>query len=164
MLRIDDRLLHGQVIFMWTKYLNIKGIIVANDEVIHDPIQMTAMKLSVPNHFKLLFKGIDDAVRILNNPRSQNMNILVMVSDPKDASRILRGIDDTSYIEKINIGNSGRIDKGQKKMLTKEVYVDEEDIQIMEEILNYPIPFEIQMVPTSNKVEVKEVLENYKMS
>ncbi len=46
MLRIDDRLLHGQVVFMWTKQLNIKGIIVANDELVQDPIQSLAMKIS----------------------------------------------------------------------------------------------------------------------
>ena len=43
MLRIDDRLLHGQVVFMWTKQLHIKGIIVANDELVTDPIQSLSL-------------------------------------------------------------------------------------------------------------------------
>ena len=78
MLRIDDRLLHGQVVFMWTKQLNIKGIIVANDELVTDPIQSLAMKLAVPEHLKLLIKTIDEAAKLINDPRAAGMNILVV--------------------------------------------------------------------------------------
>ena len=45
-------------------------------------------------------------------------------------------------------------------MMTKEVYVDAADIAAIEEILATGLPFEIQMIPTSNKVQVKEALKN----
>ena len=121
MLRIDDRLLHGQVVFMWTKQLNIKGIIVANDELVQDPIQSLAMKLAVPEQIKLLIKSVEEASRL---------------------------------------GNSGRIDKGNKEMMTREVYVDETDIEAIQEILSYELPFDIQMIPTNNKVNVKDALRS----
>ena len=160
MLRIDDRLLHGQVVFMWTKQLNIKGIIVANDELVTDPIQSLAMKLAVPEHLKLLIKTIDEAAKLINDPRAAGMNILVVMKNPVDAARLLQKIEDKSVIERINIGNSGRIDKGDRMMMTKEVYVDAADIAAIEEILATGLPFEIQMIPTSNKVQVKEALKN----
>ena len=111
MLRIDDRLLHGQVVFMWTKQLNIKGIIVANDELVTDPIQSLAMKLAVPEHLKLLIKTIDEAAKLINDPRAAGMNILVVMKNPIDAARLLQKIEDKSVIERVNIGNSGRIDR-----------------------------------------------------
>ena len=160
MLRIDDRLLHGQVVFMWTKQLNIKGIIVANDELVTDPIQSLAMKLAVPEHLKLLIKTIDEAAKLINDPRAAGMNILVVMKNPVDAARLLQKIEDKSVIERINIGNSGRIDKGDRMMMTKEVYVDDADIAAIEEILAAGLLFEIQMIPTSNKVQVKEALKN----
>ena len=160
MLRIDDRLLHGQVVFMWTKQLNIKGIIVANDELVTDPIQSLAMKLAVPEHLKLLIKTIDEAAKLINDPRAAGMNILVVMKNPIDAARLLQKIEDKSVIERVNIGNSGRIDKGDRMMMTKEVYVDAADIAAIEEILATGLPFEIQMIPTSNKVQVKEALKN----
>lgn len=159
MLRIDDRLLHGQVVFMWTKQLNIKGIIVANDELVTDPIQSLAMKLAVPEHLKLLIKTIDEAAKLINDPRAAGMNILVVMKNPIDAARLLQKIEDKSVIERVNIGNSGRIDKGDRMMMTKEVYVDDADIAAIEEILAAGLPFEIQMIPTSNKVQVKEALK-----
>lgn len=160
MLRIDDRLLHGQVVFMWTKQLNIKGIIVANDELVTDPIQSLAMKLAVPEHLKLLIKTIDEAAKLINDPRAAGMNILVVMKNPIDAARLLQKIEDKSVIERVNIGNSGRIDKGDRMMMTKEVYVDDADIAAIEEILAAGLLFEIQMIPTSNKVQVKEALKN----
>lgn len=160
MLRIDDRLLHGQVVFMWTKQLNIKGIIVANDELVTDPIQSLAMKLAVPEHLKLLIKTIDEAAKLINDPRAAGMNILVVMKNPVDAARLLQKIEDKSVIERVNIGNSGRIDKGDRMMMTKEVYVDDADIAAIEEILAAGLSFEIQMIPTSNKVQVKEALKN----
>ena len=118
MLRIDDRLLHGQVVFMWTKQLNIKGIIVANDELVTDPIQSLAMKLAVPEHLKLLIKTIDEAAKLINDPRAAGMNILVVMKNPIDAARLLQKIEDKSVIERVNIGNSGRIDKGDRMSMS----------------------------------------------
>lgn len=161
MLRIDDRLLHGQVVFMWSKQLDIKGIVVANDDLPDDPIQSMAMKLVVPEHMKLLIKRVDDAVTFLNDPRIESMNVLVVVKDPIDAARIMKGLKNPGVVEKLNIGNSGRVDKGNRHKLTPEVYVDHKDVAALRELLQYQLPFEIQMIPTNNKTDVKDALKHY---
>lgn len=162
MLRIDDRLLHGQVVFMWSKQLDIKGIVVANDALPDDPIQSMAMKLVVPEHMKLLIKRVDDAVTFLNDPRIETMNVLVVVKDPIDAATVMKGLSNPSIVQTLNIGNSGRVEKGNKQKLTPEVYVDKPDIQALKELLTYQLPFDIQMIPTHNKTSVKEVLKHFK--
>ena len=106
----------------------------------------------------MLFRS--EAAKLINDPRAAGMNILVVMKNPVDAARLLQKIEDKSVIERINIGNSGRIDKGDRMMMTKEVYVDDADIAAIEEILAAGLPFEIQMIPTSNKVQVKEALKN----
>ena len=40
LVRVDHRLLHGQVIFSWTKQVGTNYIIVADDKVPNDPISM----------------------------------------------------------------------------------------------------------------------------
>lgn len=47
-LRVDDRLIHGQVAMTWTKQLAVQGIVVANDEVANDNTQKMALKMAVP--------------------------------------------------------------------------------------------------------------------
>lgn len=162
MLRIDDRLLHGQVVFMWSKQLDIKGIVVANDALPDDPIQSMAMKLVVPEHMKLLIKRVDDAVTFLNDPRIETMNVLVVVKDPTDAAAVMKGLANPSIVQTLNIGNSGRVEKGNKQKLTPEVYVDKQDIQALNELLTYQLPFDIQMIPTHSKTSVKEALKHFK--
>lgn len=162
MLRIDDRLLHGQVAFVWKNHLGISRIIVANDDLMKDPVQQLAMKMVVPDDVKLLMKGVEAAKDIINDPRSQGVNILLVVRDPMDAAAIVKGMNDPSQIETLNIGNSGRVHKQNKSVLTKEVYVDQNDIHALQELLSYNIPFHIQMVPTSSRVDVSEALRKFK--
>lgn len=161
MLRIDDRLLHGQVVFIWSKQLDIKGIVVANDALPDDPIQSMAMKMVVPEHIKLLIKKVDDAVHFLNDPRIEGMGVMVVVKDPEDAARVMKGLHNPNVVQKLNIGNSGRVDKGDRQKLTPEVYVDQTDIEALKELLQYQIPFEIQMIPTNGKTDVKDALSHY---
>ena len=62
LLRVDHRLLHGQVAFSWTNALGIDCILIANDSVPGDDIRKTTLKLSKPNGVKLVIKTIDDAI------------------------------------------------------------------------------------------------------
>lgn len=162
MLRIDDRLVHGQVVFIWSKHLDIKGIVVANDELCRNPIQQVAVKMAVPDHIKLLIKSVDDAIHVLNDPRIMKMNVMVVVKDPHDGAKVMKRLQDTSIVEQINIGNSGRVDKGSKVTLTREINVDNDDVQALRELLEYKLPFHIQMIPTNNKVSVEDALKHYK--
>lgn len=161
MLRIDDRLLHGQVVFIWSKQIDIKGIVVANDALVDDPIQSMAMKMVVPQHIRLLIERVDDAVHFLNDPRIETMGVMVVVKDPNDAARIMRGLNKPDIVERMNIGNSGRVDKGSRQKLTTEVYVNDQDVKALQELLEYEIPFDIQMIPTNNRTDVADALKHY---
>lgn len=161
MMRIDDRLLHGQVAFVWKNYLGVTRIIVANDELLHDPMQQVTMKMVIPDGVKLLIKSIAGAMEIINDTRAKNMDILVVVKNPIDAATLMRGIAQPTEVELLNIGNSGRINKENRKVLTKEVYVDEHEVKALQELLTYQIPFHIQMTPTSNKILVADTLNKF---
>ena len=48
LVRVDHRLLHGQVIFSWTKQMSVNYIIVADDKVPNDPISVMALNTAKP--------------------------------------------------------------------------------------------------------------------
>lgn len=48
LLRVDHRLLHGQVAFSWTQTLGADCILIANDAVAGDELRKTTMKLAKP--------------------------------------------------------------------------------------------------------------------
>ena len=48
LVRVDHRLLHGQVIFSWTKQMSVNYIIIVDDKVPNDPISVMALSIAKP--------------------------------------------------------------------------------------------------------------------
>lgn len=160
LLRIDDRLIHGQVATTWTKTLQADSIIVANDEVIHNELQIIALKLAVPVGMKAAIRSVDDAVGLLKNPKSRAMKILVVVNHPKDALRIAQAVPET--LEGINIGNyygSKQLRTEEKIKLDRNIYLDPEDVDTLKQICSLPVEFTVQMVPHEPKKKVSDCLQ-----
>lgn len=126
-LRIDDRLIHGQVAMTWTKQLKVAGIIVANDDAARDNTQKMALKMAVPAGIKVLIKPVDEVIRVLNYPKASEMRILVLTRTVKDALRIREQV---GAIEFLNLGNTGRfdgIDISEKTVLTPTIMLTAEE-------------------------------------
>ena len=51
--RIDDRLIHGQVVTTWLNVKQIEQVIIVDDKVAKDKIQSNVLKMSVPRNVKL---------------------------------------------------------------------------------------------------------------
>ncbi|WP_440897577.1 PTS system mannose/fructose/N-acetylgalactosamine-transporter subunit IIB [Amphibacillus sp. Q70] len=151
LVRIDDRLIHGQVAVVWSKYLGVSRIVVANDQVVKDEIQKMALSMAVPSNIKATFKTIEESIKILNDERAKNLKIMVIVASPKDALSVIKEVPE---IKEINIGNYGRtnnVNSIEKEQLFKNVFVTEEDKQILEQIKAADKDIYVQAVPTDTK-------------
>lgn len=151
LMRIDDRLIHGQVATVWSKYLDVSRIIVANDDVINDETQMMALSMAVPTGIKAIFRSVEDASKLLNDPRANSLKILVLVSSPRDAIRL---VDLVSEITEVNIGNFGRINNTtgiQKEQLYSNVFVSASEKEDLIELKNKVNEVYVQTVPTVSK-------------
>ena len=71
-LRVDDRLLHGQVAVAWTNYYKVDTIVIANDKVITDKTMQIAFKLATPPGITLSMKSLEGAVAVIIIPSTQN--------------------------------------------------------------------------------------------
>ena len=152
--RIDDRLLHGQVAFAWTKSLGVDAILVANDNAATDPITTMAIKMAAPNGVKLAIKTVKEGIELLNNPKSEKVKIFVVVKNTEDAALIAK------EGKGINLVNVGGIKKQEgKRMLTKAVFVDDKDITNLRSIEELGIEVEVRQVPTDAKKSLSELLK-----
>jgi PTS system mannose-specific IIB component/fructoselysine and glucoselysine-specific PTS system IIB component len=154
LLRIDDRLLHGQVAFAWTKSLGVDAIVVANDDVVQDPLIKMSIKMAAPPEVKLAIRSIDDAVKLLEHPKTQEMSMFVVVKNTRDALRLA---ERTQMIQHINVGGIKK-EEG-KQMLTRAVFVNDEDIQIFNKLIEMGREVEIRQVPTESKKHIHELLK-----
>ena len=78
LVRVDHRLLHGQVVFTWTKSISTDCILIASDAVVKDELRMTALRLSKPNGVKLVMKSIDDSIKALNAGVTDKYNLMIL--------------------------------------------------------------------------------------
>ena len=65
--RIDDRLIHGQIVQGWLKLIQIDKILVVSDEVAKDEMQKVLLSMAVPSNIKLFIKNIKDASCDISN-------------------------------------------------------------------------------------------------
>lgn len=158
-LRVDDRLIHGQVALTWSKDLKIKGIIIANDETAKDEMQKMTLKMAVPNSIKVLIKSVDEAIKVANNPKAQNMRILLLTRNIKDALKVR---ENTENIEYVNIGNVGRfdgIDASEKTMVSPTVMLTKDEIDSLKKLVEIDPGTSLQVVPSDEKKPMKDIIK-----
>lgn len=146
--RIDERLIHGQVIATWLKTLSITHLIVANDEVSKDKIRQTTLKMVLPNEIRCLIKSVEDVINVLNDSRCESMRILLITGNPEDAYRICKEIPS---IYEVNLANYGSITKPEiknKKTISKMVYLDTDDVESVNRIIDVGIKVFTQKTPS----------------
>ena len=156
-LRVDDRLIHGQVAMTWTKQLRVQGIVVANDNT-----QKMALKMAVPAGIKVLIKPVDEAIRVLNDPRAAKMRILVLTRTVKDALKVRKQVGE---IEFLNLGNTGRfdgIDVSEKQLLSPTIMLTDEEVQALRELVEVDPKTCMQQVPNDEQKLVKDIIGKLK--
>ena len=99
--RIDDRLIHGQIVQGWLKTVDVDKILIVSDEVANDEMQQILLSMAVPSSVKLVIKNIKDASYELSNDVYENDNLMILFSNPQD---IVRMIDNGIKFQSINIG------------------------------------------------------------
>ena len=152
--RIDDRLIHGQVAFTWVPALGIDCLIVANDRVAKDEFLKTTLNLAKPAGIKFFIRTIYDAITLINDPKSQPFNILLIVESVKDAHALVSGIPE---IRSVNFG--GIRSKAGSRLVSKAIALTEEDITLSRDMLAKGIELEVRQVPTDYKLSVESLIQ-----
>ncbi|EME8231230.1 MULTISPECIES: PTS system mannose/fructose/N-acetylgalactosamine-transporter subunit IIB [Enterococcus] len=159
-IRVDDRLIHGQVAVVWTKELNAPLLVVANDEAAKNEVMQMTLKMAVPNGMKLLIRSVDDAINIFNDPRGADKRIFVIVNSISDANKIAQNVEN---IETVNVANAGRFDKSDpstKKMIFPSVQLNPNELAAAKELakLNRVNSYN-QVLPSNPQLSLKDALE-----
>lgn len=158
--RVDERLIHGQVAMTWTKTLNLDGLVVASDEAAENEIQKMTLKMAAPADIRTIIKSVDGAIQLLQNPRSQEMRLMVLVPTVRDAVRVAKAFP--QQIELMNVGNAGKMTppSPDKKLLTKEVMLTPDEITALKELIELYPETVFQGTPAMEKRLAKDILAN----
>lgn len=108
LIRLDERLIHGQIAIKWSRHVGVDRIMVANDAAAANETIRRSLMMAAPATVKTAIKSIAETLRMLQNPKAKEHDILLLVNSPADLLQILDGLRDEK-IETVNIGNYGRI-------------------------------------------------------
>ena len=148
LIRIDDRLIHGQVVVGWVKALEIQRLVVVNDEITKNNMRRTLMEMAVPTELKVNFLGVREAA-LASKDDSKERSLLLFAS-PGD---VLTYAKEGGAIVSVNVGGM-HFGEG-KTQVTKTICVDSNDLAAFKELRKLGIELEKQAVPG----DVREVLE-----
>lgn len=85
--RIDNRLVHGQIIEAWLPHIRAKTLLVANDDLAADELRQEIMSLAVPSDITFLCCPVAQAAGMLQRVRKEDpgQHVLILFSNCADA-------------------------------------------------------------------------------
>jgi len=148
--RLDDRLIHGQVVVGWGQPLSCRFIVLVDDEVRASDWEQDLYRMGVPESVEVLFASVDEAAAQLPAWESDARVGIVLVGDIDTASRLAS----QSALRNLNIGGvhhrPGRIER------LRYVYLSPDEAAKLRALAASGVQVSAQDVPTARPVPLTE--------
>lgn len=145
LLRIDDRLLHGQVVVSWIPYLKANEVIVLDDEYAKDEFMCELIKSSSPENVTVHVLSLLDAVNFLTE-KDQGKRILILSRSVVSVKKLAEKIK----IDTVNLGGLGASDN--RKRYHNSIHLSDEELSILKDLAKNDINVEVRMLPKDKAV------------
>ena len=152
--RIDNRLIHGQVIEAWLPHVKADCIVVANDNAAAVTMRKKIMRAAVPSKIDVYIEKIDDIVNLLSTDNLSNKKVLLLFTCPND---VLLACQRGLNIANINLGNISS--ENSTVSLTCTIALNTSDITVLEQLEHKGISITSQCVPSDSKRDWKKLIK-----
>lgn len=152
--RIDGRLIHGQVANLWTTKLDISRIMVVDDEVSENAIEKSGLKLATPAGVKLSVLPIEKAATNILAGKYDSQRLLIIAKKP---DRLLKLVELGVPIKEINVGNMSQSE--HSKAISKSINVLEHDVEAFKKLDAAGVKLVSQMVPSDKSEDFMGLLK-----
>lgn len=157
MVRIDDRLIHGQVVTLWVRQVNANEIWVVDDAVAADSFTQSLLQMVCPKDVTLSVLSVTAAGQALPQAQaSMTRRILALVKRP---SVVLRLVELGLSVSEINIGGMGA--GPGRKGLYRSVSVSSDDVTDLKLLIGRGVRVYIQGIPTDPVFDVAKALASW---
>ena len=153
-LRIDSRLIHGQVAGAWVSYVAPQTLIAASDSAANDELRKTLLLQVGPASARTNVLDIAKTIRVYFNPEYKDMRTMIVVESPMDALKLLEaGVT----VDEVNVG--GVTFKPGMTLITEAVSVNDEHVEAYKAINDLGVTMTLQQVPTSSRTDMMSKLK-----
>ena len=152
--RVDDRLIHTEILTLWVPEVRANRILIVDDVVAKDKFRSKVIKEMAPKGLIIHVYGIDRAVEKLKEPPSfDGERVIVIAETPLVFEELLkRGI----RIPQLNIGGMGI--RGERKTVARRIACDEREMESIHQIIRRGVHVYFQTVPRKGWEEAKQYL------
>jgi len=160
-LRLDERLIHGQVAIKWSRHTGVDRIVCASDAAAANPIIQKSLMMAAPATCKTAIKSVDDVIAIMQNPKAADHDILMLYQTPEDLLKLLTELPIKP--EWVNIGNFGRVaakklDGTMRKTYAPNLYLYDEEKETLEKVLTLGYKTVYQTTPEDTPEPLDKLL------
>ena len=152
--RIDDRLIHGQVVVGWGQPLNARFMVLVDDLVASSEWEQELYRMAVPPEMEILFADVDTAIRDHSRYEADSRPGILITGDITSMQRLVKAV---KAIGSVNLGGihhrAGRAPK------LRYIFLTPEEEQQLQQIESAGVEVTAQDVPSARAVPLAEVLE-----
>jgi len=151
LLRVDDRLIHGQVMTAWLKVIPAKEIMVIDDQVANDDFMKTVIMMSAPSGIVVSVNSVQEAIKKFNE--GLNVRTIALVKTPLTIKKM---IEQGAMFDTVNIGGLGMAPG--RRPLFKNISASQEERDALKEMIDKGIKVKIQIIPSEKITDVAGLL------
>lgn len=145
--RIDDRLIHAQVVIGWGSNIKPDRMVIADDDIAANEWERDLYMAAVSPDMKVSILTLSELFDQLSGGVFDQEKVMVLVKGPEEALRL---VDMGLELDEINVGGM-HYAEGKKKILDN-VYLDESDRKYLRELVKKGITLEARALPEQEKV------------
>jgi PTS system mannose-specific IIB component/fructoselysine and glucoselysine-specific PTS system IIB component len=149
--RIDDRLIHGQVVVGWGQPLDCTFIVLVDDEVRESDWEQDLYRMGVPPHIEIIFASVNEAADRLPAWEADPRVGILLVPDIDTAAALVAKSD---RVKRLNVGGihhrAGRTER------LRFVYLTDDERAKLRQLAAGGVDVTAQDVPTARPVPLGE--------
>ena len=156
--RVDERLIHGQVLNKWIAFAGCKRLFIIDDEVYEEPIIRKVLLMALPKDISLKFYDVNKGAEVL---KSETLNEEVIILF-KNLTTLYRIIESEIMIHEVSIATLPY--KKEKLEILNNLYISKEEMKLIQKLINKGINLIVQMVPDSVPICLNEIIKEDKIN
>lgn len=150
--RIDDRLIHGQVVVGWGQPLDVRFIVLVDDAVASSEWEQELYRMGVPPEMEVRFHSVDDAARHLDTYRTESRAGILLTGDIATMRRLVAD----AGVREVNVG--GIHHRAGRTQRLRYVFLTPDEEAALREIAEHGAVVTAQDVPAARAVPLEELL------
>ena len=150
--RIDDRLIHGQVVVGWGQPLNVGFILLVDDEVAKSEWEQELYRMGVPPEMEVHFLSVRDAITALPRYRQDSRNGILLTGDIGTMRRLV----DDGGIPAVNLGGIHHREGRTQRL--RYVFLNNDEETALRDIATRGVAISAQDVPGARPVPLDDLL------